>query len=59
MVEWLAYLFLTYILTSLLLFLFPTLLHAPKKFSNPLIKKSLSSRKILRIAHRGGARHSI
>jgi glycerophosphoryl diester phosphodiesterase len=46
-----------YLAFSLLLFFFPTILHKKLKHKVKSLQEAVNGVRILRIAHRGGARH--
>lgn len=47
----------SYLIFSIFLFFFPTVLHKPINYNHPLFYKALFGKTILRIAHRGGPRY--
>jgi hypothetical protein len=54
---WVAIAALLYISASIVLFLFPNILHKKRRYDYPLFNEVIENKKrILRIAHRGGSR---
>lgn len=47
-----------YVAFSILLFFFPTLLHKRMKYKSESLQEAIDGLRILRIAHRGGPRHT-
>lgn len=56
MSTWLLYLGATYASASLLLFIFPRLLHSKRNYNADILNDVVEGRKFLRISHRGGPR---
>jgi hypothetical protein len=54
---WLAAAAASYVTASIMLFLFPNILHKKRRYDYPLFNEVIENkRRILRVAHRGGSR---